>query len=184
MQRMERMMGHWWVLTGRGGVSLVVAVLLGFASGWSSLGALAFAFGLYAFFDGAGSLAFVFGARKARIATYVARGILGIATGALAFAATSAPALYLVVAAWGLGTGALEMAFGSRSWAMPNALGLMLVGVLSFAFGLTALIFSLESVVTLRAFLVVYLFVNGVASTAVGEWSRVRALDPVAMSHA
>ncbi len=84
----------------------------------------------------------------------------------------SAPtlALYVLAGAWGVATGALEIAFGSRAWSLvPKALGFMLAGTVAFGFGLTLLVFPTESVQTLRAFFAVYAVVNGIAATALGE---------------
>jgi uncharacterized membrane protein HdeD (DUF308 family) len=110
--------------------------------------------------------------RGVRIATYVGRGCLGIIVGALALVLgrSSTTGLYALVAAWAIGTGALEMAFASRSWlVLPRALGFMLVGAVSLGFGLSLLPFPLETATSLRVFLVAFALLNGVAALFVGE---------------
>jgi uncharacterized membrane protein HdeD (DUF308 family) len=169
---MNRIADHWWMFVARGAVSLALAFVLLAGPGWSSIDTLAALFAVYAIVDGAGSLLFVFGARDVRRASYVARGAFGIAAGGLALAhPASSIALYAVVGAWAIGTGALEIAFGSRTWsaAFPRAVSFLLAGTLSFGFGLTLLHFPLESVAMLRGLLVAYAVMNGVAAIAIGE---------------
>jgi uncharacterized membrane protein HdeD (DUF308 family) len=169
--RMNRIADHWWMFVARGAVSLALAVLLLLGPGWSSMETLVAVFGPYAIVDGAGSLAFVFGARDVRRAAYIGRGALGIAAGGLAFAHPgSTTALYVIVGCWAIATGGLEVAFGWRTWTtVPRAVSFLLAGALTFGFGLTLLHFPLESIATLRGFLTAYAVVNGVAAIAIGE---------------
>ena len=172
---MNSIASHWWMLVARGLTSFAFAALLLLGPGWSSTGALAIAFGVYAMVDGAGSLSFVLAAHSGRAAAYVGRSVLGIAAGvfALTHPSGSTLSLYLIVSTWGMGTGALELVFGSRTWSsIPKPLGFMLAGAVSFGFGLTLLHFPLESVATLRALLVAYAVLNGITATAIGEGLR------------
>lgn len=156
----------------RGLTSLALAVLLLLGPAWSSSSAVALAFGIYAIVDGISTLGFVAGAQEVRRAPYIARAAIGIAAGAMALAVPSAPtlALYILAGAWGVVTGALEIAFGSRAWSVvPKALGFMLAGTVAFGFGLTLLVLPTESAQTLRAFFAVYAVANGIAATALGE---------------
>ena len=171
--RMNRIVDHWWMFLARALTSFAFAMLLLLGPGWSSIGTLAMAFGIWAVVDGAGSLAFVLGVPSVRTATYLARGGLGIGLGALALAVPSMPAtaLYLLVGTWAVGTGSLEMAFGARTWSVaPRALGFMLVGAQSLAFGLSVVHVPTESVAMLRGFLVAFAVVNGISALAMGEW--------------
>jgi uncharacterized membrane protein HdeD (DUF308 family) len=169
---MVNIASHWWMFVVRGLLSLAIAALLLLGPSWSSNEAVALAFGIYAIVDGVTSLGFVAGAQDVRRAPYVARAVIGIVAGALALAVPSAPtlALYVLAGSWGIVTGALEIAFGSRAWtAVPKALGLMLAGTVAFGFGLTLLVLPTESVQTLRVFFVVFAIANGIAATALGE---------------
>lgn len=169
---MNLVSNHWWMLLARGVASFALALLLLLGPAWSSLQVLAIAFAIYAILDGAGSLAFVFGARGVETSTYVGRGLVGLASGAvvLAHPPSSTVGLYLILGIWAIATGGLEVAFGSRTWSrVPKALGFMLVGTLSIGLGITALHFTHESVPTLRAFLAAYAVMNGIAALAFGE---------------
>jgi uncharacterized membrane protein HdeD (DUF308 family) len=167
---MNRIADHWWMIVARSLTSFAFAAWLLLAPGWSSLAMLAVAFGIWAFVDGAGSLAFVVGVRGVRIAAYLARGGFGIALGALTLALPgSSPHLYVLVAAWAIGTGALEIAFGCRGWSVvPRALGFMVIGAQSLAFGLSVVNIPLESVAVLRGLLASFALVNGIAAHVIG----------------
>jgi uncharacterized membrane protein HdeD (DUF308 family) len=163
---------RWWMWDLRGTTSFALAALLLLGPDWGSSLVVAMAFGVYALIDGIGTLAFIRGARGVDRRAYVGRGALGIATGALILAHPSASllSLYLVMATWGVGTGVLEILFGSRTWStIPKSLGFMLIGTLSLGLGVTLFHFTLESAATLRAFLAVYAVANGIASTTMGE---------------
>jgi uncharacterized membrane protein HdeD (DUF308 family) len=156
----------------RGMASFAFAVLLLLGPGWNSSQLLAVAFGVYALVDGAGTLVFLRGTRGFETTAYVGRGLLGLAAGAAALAHPSAAtgSLYVLVSAWGIGTGALEMVFGSRTWStVPKALGFMVAGTVSFGLGVTAIHFALDGTGMLRGFLAFYAVVNGIAATALGE---------------
>jgi uncharacterized membrane protein HdeD (DUF308 family) len=171
--RMNRIADHWWMFLVRGLTSFVLAGLLLLAPGWSSTATLVTAFAVWMLVDGAGSIAFVRHVHEVRGAAYVARGALGLAAGALALALTrtsSTSSLYLLVGVWAAGTGALEMVFGGRAWSvLPRALGFMVVGAQSLAFGLALLHIPLESVAVLRALLAAFAVVNGIAALVLGE---------------
>ncbi len=169
---MSKLASHWWMFAVRGMASLALAVLLLLGPGWSSSSMLTLAFGVYVLVDGASSVGFVLGARGVQRLTYVGRGLLGIGVGALTLAhpPESSVALYALFGVWGIGAGALELLFGSRTWSlMRTALPLMIEGVVAIGFGLTLIVFPLESVVTLRAFLVAFALMNGAAALAIGE---------------
>jgi uncharacterized membrane protein HdeD (DUF308 family) len=170
---MNRIADHWWMFLARSLTSFVLAGFLLLVPGWSSTAMLVTAFGVWAVLDGAGSLAFVRRVHEVRTAPYVARGVLGLAVGALALAlpkTSATSSLYLLVGAWAAGTGALEMVFGGRAWSvLPRALGFMFVGAQSLAFGLALVHIPLESVAVLRALLAAFAVVNGIAAMVLGE---------------
>jgi uncharacterized membrane protein HdeD (DUF308 family) len=156
----------------RGMASFAFAVFLLLGPGWGSSHFLAIAFGVYALVDAAGTLVFVRGARGFETKAYVGRGVLGLLVGASALAQPSATTttLWVLVSVWGIGTGALEMVFGSRTWStVPKALGFMLAGAVSFGLGATAIHFALDGSGMLCGFLAFYAVVNGTAATALGE---------------
>jgi len=169
---MKDIAGHWWMVVARGIASFAFAGALLLVPDWSSVRALTVLFGIWALADGGGALAFAFAVRGAPVAAYFGRGCLGIAVGALALALPQPPTvmLYVLVSAWAIGTGALEMAFASRAWfVLPRAVGFMLVGLVTLGLGMSLPWFPLESAATLRAFLVVFAVANGVAATIMGE---------------
>jgi uncharacterized membrane protein HdeD (DUF308 family) len=169
---MNRIADHWWMFVARSLVSFVLAGLLLCVPGWSSSATLVTAFGVWALVDGAGSLAFVRRVHEVRTAPYVARGVFGLTVGALALALQNAStsSLYLLVGAWAVGTGALEMVFGGRAWSvLGRALGFMIVGAQSVAFGLALIHIPLESFAVLRALLAAFAVVNGIAALVLGE---------------
>ena len=149
---------------------LAAALLIG--PGWDSSVILALAFGAYAIVDAAGNLVFVRGARGFDTTAYLGRAGLGLVAGALTLAhpTLTTTALFLVVSVWGIGTGVLEILFGSRAWTtVPRPVGFMIEGMLSFGLGVSAIHFALESPAMLRGFLVAYAVANGIAATALGE---------------
>ena len=169
---MDTVSRRWWMFVVRGMASFAFAVLLLLGPGWDSSRILAMAFGVYALLDAAGTLTFVRGAHGFETKAYIGRGALGLLVGAAALAQPSATttALWLLVSIWGIGTGVLEMLFGSRSWStVPKAVGFMLAGAVSFGLGVTAIHFALDGVGMLRGFLAFYAVLNGVAATALGE---------------
>jgi uncharacterized membrane protein HdeD (DUF308 family) len=156
----------------RGVASFAFAVLLLLGPSWDSSQLLAVAFGIYALLDGAGTFFFLQRARGFERTAYFARGALSLAIGGAALlhpsAATSS--LYVLVSVWGIGTGALEMVFGSRTWStVPKALGFMVAGATSFGLGVSAIHFALDGAGMLRGFLAFYAVVNGIAATTLGE---------------
>jgi uncharacterized membrane protein HdeD (DUF308 family) len=170
---MNRIADHWWMFFARGLTSFGLAGLLLLAPGWSSTGALVTAFAVWVLLDGAGSLAFVRRVREVSVAPYLARGVLGLVVGALALTlpkTSPASFLYLLVGAWAAGTGALEMVFGGRAWSvLPRAVGFLVVGAQSLAFGLAIIHIPLEGVAVLRALLAAFAVMNGIVAMVVGQ---------------
>ncbi len=169
---MNSMANHWWMLVVRGFASLALAMFLLTAwlvLDWPFLPTVAAAFGVYAILDGAVSLGFAL--RRGATGLSVARGQLGALAGiaAIAYPAMGEHWLALVIAAWAVGSGLLEMAFGSKIWSLlPSALGFMLAGTLSLGLGLTVLTFPLGGALMLLVFITFYAAMNAIASTAMG----------------
>jgi uncharacterized membrane protein HdeD (DUF308 family) len=170
MNNLER---HWWMLVVRGlaGLGLALVLLMVYVPGPPSMAMLATAFGAYAIVDGAAALGFVFRVREAKVSTYVVRGLLGLAVGALALARPGMPdvALTLLMGAWALASGGLELVFGSRVWtAVSRPIGFMLAGTVSIGFGLTLLTFPDASAMGLLALFATFGLADGVAAAAIG----------------
>lgn len=169
---MDTVSRRWWMFVVRGMASFAFAVFLLLGPGWDSGRMLALAFGIYALVDAAGTLAFVRGARGFETKAYIGRAALGLVVGigALAQPSVTTSALWVLVSIWGMGTGALEMIFGSRTWStVPKAVGFMLAGAVSFGLGVTAIHFALDGVGMLRGFLAFYGALEGITATALGE---------------
>lgn len=130
---------HWWVILVRGIIGVLFG-LLAFASPGATLLALVFVWGAYAVVDGAFALyLMVLASRQGRRWwPYVLEGIAGIGAGILAFVwpGITALTLLLLIAAWAIVTGVMEVvaAIDLRKQVQHEWL-LGLSGVLSIAFG-------------------------------------------------
>ena len=105
---------HWWQIALRGLIALIFGVLV---LAWPGISILVFAiiFGAFVFVDGIFTLvaAVNYKAGAGRRTWLYIRGIAGIIVGLITFfwPAITALALFLLVAAWALVTGVMELAF-------------------------------------------------------------------------
>lgn len=105
---------HWWQIALRGLIALIFGVLV---LAWPGISILVFAiiFGAFVFVDGIFTLvaAINYKAGAGRRTWLFIRGIAGIIVGLITFfwPAITALALFLIVAAWALVTGVMELAF-------------------------------------------------------------------------
>ena len=142
---LDRMSRDWGIIALQGVAAVVFGVLALLWPGITLL-ALVFLFGAYAIVDGV--LALIGGLRPAGGGSpdwwRVVQGVVGIAAGVIAFALPdiTAYALLLVIAAWAIVSGAIELvaAYQLRDVIRRDWL-LALDGVLSILFGLVIIVF-------------------------------------------
>ena len=169
---------NWWSLVLRGLLGVGIGIMT-FVSPAVTLTALVLLFGAYAFVDGV--LAVVGAVRAGRSGerwgVLVMEGIFGIAAGVvtLMWPSITATALTLVVAAWALITGVLEIAAAIRLRKEIRGEGLLgLFGVLSIVFGVFMASVPLVGALVIATWVGVYAFVSGVVLIALGFRLRSR----------
>jgi uncharacterized membrane protein HdeD (DUF308 family) len=132
---------NWWALALRG----LIAVLFGLATFFLpgiTLVTLVLLFGAYSLVDGIFNVVAFFRVASHQWALLI-EGVIGIIAGLITFAwpAITAIALLYLIAFWAMLTGILEIVAGVRlRKALANEWLLVLMGVLSFAFGLLILL--------------------------------------------
>ena len=159
--------GTIWVI--RGIASVVFGVLTLLRPG-ASIAALVLLYGAYALVDGAFLLGFAF-RKYAPKAHYIVSGLLSIVAGVLAFVfpGWTAVSLYLLIGAWAVGTGLVELAIALAIRKGPvNVGGLALAGVLSIACGVALIALPVAGVMALMSFVAAYAIANGVSLIANG----------------
>jgi uncharacterized membrane protein HdeD (DUF308 family) len=130
---------NWWALALRGGLAVLFGVAA-FVMPGLTLAVLIALFGAYALIDGV--LAIVAGVKAAehheRFGSLLLRGILGIAAGLIAFIlpAATAVVLTLIIGAWAMITGVLEIVAAVHLHRAHGEWLLIANGVLSVVLGL------------------------------------------------
>lgn len=165
---------RWWTIALRGLVAIAFGILAMFAPGAAFL-SLVLLFGVYAIIDGV--LALVLASRRVQPhGALIARGIVSIAAGVVAFVwpGITAFALLLVIAAWAIVAGVLEivMAIQMRKQLEGEWL-LALEGVLSVAFGVLLLLSPLIGAVVLGLWIGAWALILG--GMQVGTALRLRS---------
>ncbi len=128
---------HWWVVALRG-LAAIVFGILAFIWPGVTLAVLVLFFGAYAIVDGVLALYSAFRSRGEHVWAPLVEGLLGIATGLIAFfwPGLTALALLIVIAAWAILTGVLEVYAAIRlRRVIRNEWALIISGVLSVVFG-------------------------------------------------
>lgn len=152
--------GTIWVI--RGIASVVFGALTLLRPG-ASIAALVLLYGAYALLDGALLLGFAFRQEGSK-AHYIVSGLLSVAAGVFTFMfpGLTAVSLYLLIGAWAIGTGLVELAIALAIRNGPFRIGgLVLAGVLSIACGVALLAQPAAGVVALVSFIAAYAIVNG-----------------------
>ena len=169
---------NWWSLVLRGLLGVAIGIVT-FISPVVTLTALVFLFGAYAFVDGV--LALMGAVRAGRAGeswgVLVLEGIFGIAAGvvALIWPAITVTAVTLVIAAWALITGVLEVAAAIRLRKEIRGEWLLaLFGVLSIGFGVLMAMMPLVGALVIATWVGAYAFVSGVVLIALGFRLRSR----------
>jgi uncharacterized membrane protein HdeD (DUF308 family) len=143
---------NWWALALRGGLAVLFGVAAFVVPGLTVAFLIAL-FGAYALIDGV--LAIVAGVKAAehheRFGSLLLRGILGIAAGLVAFIlpAATAVVLTLMIGAWAIVTGVLEIVAAVHLHRAHGEWLLIANGVLSVLFGLFLVVAPALGILTL-----------------------------------
>jgi uncharacterized membrane protein HdeD (DUF308 family) len=171
---------NWWSLVIRGAIGVLVGILTLF---WPTitLQALVLLFGAYALLDGVFSLIGAWYASRAheRWGVLILEGIAGIVAAAITvlFPAITALALVLIVAAWAIVTGVLEIVAAIKLRRHIEGEWLLaLAGVASIAFGVLVTIAPLAGALVIALWVGAYAFVTGVLMIILGfrlrSWAK------------
>src|SRR5215510_400589 len=168
---------NWWALALRGALAVLFGVVA-FVMPGLTVAFLIALFGAYALIDGV--LAIVAGVKAAerheRFGSLLLRGILGIAAGLVAFILPGATAvvLTLMIAAWAIVTGVLEIVAAVHLHRAHGEWLLIANGILSVLFGLFLVIAPALGILTLVWIIGAYGIVFGVIMLVLAYRLRAR----------
>lgn len=177
---LDRMSRDWWIIALQG-VAAIVFGLLALVWPEITLLALVFLFAAYALIDGV--LALISGIRRGGDAGgpdwwRIARGVVGIAAGVVAFAmpGITAYVLLILIAAWAIVSGALELvaAYQLRDVIRGEWL-LALDGVVAIIFGIVLIAFPSAGALAVVWLIGAFAIVSGVILLALAMRLRDRA---------
>jgi uncharacterized membrane protein HdeD (DUF308 family) len=177
---LDRMARDWWIIALQGVAAIVFGILALVWPGITLL-ALVFLFGAYALIDGV--LAIMTGLRRGSDGGKpdwwrVARGVVGIVAGVAAFVlpGITAVALVLLIAAWAIVSGVIELvaAYQLRDVIRGEWL-LALDGVVGILFGLALIVFPSAGALAVVWLIGAFAIVSGVILLAVAFRLRGRA---------
>ncbi len=153
---------RWWTVALRGIAAIMFGILSVFAPGITFV-SLVLLFGVYLIIDGVLALALASRPIEPRFAL-IARGLVSIVAGiiALVFPGITAFALLLVIAAWAIVSGILEIVMAVQLRKQLEGEWLLAVeGVLSIAFGVVLMVAPLAGAIVLGLWIGVYALVLG-----------------------
>ncbi|MFC4910095.1 HdeD family acid-resistance protein [Actinomadura gamaensis] len=175
---------HWWVLLVRGAVAVLFGVLALFWPG-ITVWALTVLFGAYALVDGVFSLAGAFQGVPGQSRAWLAvAGICGILLGLMAFAWPGATALVLLmlIAAWAVVTGVLEIVGAVRMRRTIDDAWLFGVsGAVSVVFGVLLFVWPASGALAVVWLIGLFAIVTG--AMMIGAAFRLRRLGERAGAH-
>jgi uncharacterized membrane protein HdeD (DUF308 family) len=169
----------WWTFILRGAIAIAFGVLA-FVSPPATIAALVILFGAWALVDGVFHIA---GAIQDRSMTRtfwlgVLEGVVSIIAGllALAFPDVAALSLLLIISAWSIVTGVVEVIMAIRlREQITGELWLAIAGILSIVFGVLLFLFPTSGAITIVWIIGAYAIVFGIAMIALG-W-RLRGIN-------
>src|SRR5262244_1728808 len=173
---------NWWALGLRGALAVLFGVAAFVVPGLTMAFLIAL-FGAYALIDGV--LAIVAGVKAAehheRFGSLLLRGILGIAAGLVAFIlpAATAVVLTLMIGAWAVVTGVLEIVAAVHLHRAHGEWLLILNGALSVLFGLLLVVTPALGILTLVWIIGAYSIVFGVVMLTLAFRLRARHVRAV-----
>jgi uncharacterized membrane protein HdeD (DUF308 family) len=163
---------HWWQVAVRGLIALLFGILL---LVWPGVSLFVFAifFGAFAFVDGIFTLvaAVNYKAGAGQRAWLFVRGILGIIVGIVTFfwPAITELALVLLIGAWALVTGIMELNFAFRSVRETGAKWLFAVsGILSIILGILLLVRPVVAIIVVIWAIGAYAVLAGIVLIVLG----------------
>lgn len=163
---------HWWQVAVRGFLALLFGILL---LAWPGIGMFIFAiiFGAYAFVDGIFTLvaAINYKAGAGQRAWLFVRGICGIIVGIVTFfwPAITEIALVLIIGAWALITGVMELNFAFRAVKETGARWLFAIsGILSIIVGILLLIQPIAGIIAVIWVIGAYAVIAGILLIVLG----------------
>jgi len=163
---------HWWQVAVRGLIALLFGILL-LVWPMGSLFVFAIFFGAFAFVDGIFTLvtAVNYKAGVGQRAWLFVRGILGIIVGIITFfwPAITELALVLLIGAWALVTGVMELNFAFRSVRETGAKWLFAVsGILSIILGILLLVSPIAAIIAVIWIIGAYAVLAGIVLIVLG----------------
>ncbi|MBC8275094.1 MAG: DUF308 domain-containing protein [Chloroflexi bacterium] len=163
---------HWWQVAVRGLIALLFGILL---LAWPGVSLFVFAifFGAFAFVDGIFTLvaAVNYKAGAGQRTWLFVRGILGIIVGIITFfwPAITELALVLLIGAWALVTGVMELNFAFRSVRETGAKWLFAVsGILSIILGILLLVRPIAAIIVVIWAIGAYAVLAGIVLIVLG----------------
>jgi len=163
---------HWWQVAVRGFIALLFGILL---LAWPGVSLFIFAiiFGAFAFVDGIFTLvaAVNYKAGAGQRAWLFVRGILGIIVGIITFfwPAITELALVLLIGAWALIAGIMELNFAFRSVGETGAKWLFAVsGILSIILGILLLVRPIAGIIVVIWAIGAYAILAGIVLIVLG----------------
>lgn len=179
---MESLAKNWWMVVVRGVLALIFGLLC-FSRPWAGLAALVTFFGLYAIFDGFFALisAVRAAAGQRPWVALVLEGITGLVIGVIALVSpgSAAVAMLVLVSAWAIITGAMELSAAVRLRQEIEGEWLLgLAGVLSVLLGVLMLAWPRAGMLGLVYLLGAYALAFGATLITLGI--KLRRLMPAA----
>ena len=163
---------HWWQVAVRGLIALLFGIML---LAWPGVSLFIFAilFGAFAFVDGIFTLvaAVNYKAGAGQRTWLFARGILGIIVGIVTFfwPAITELALVLLIGAWALVTGIMELNFAFRSVRETGSKWLFAVsGILSIILGILLLVRPIAAIIAVIWIIGAYAVIAGIVLIVLG----------------
>lgn len=163
---------YWWVFILRGVLAIAFGVVA-FVSPPTTIAVLVFFFGVWALVDGAFHIAGAIQDRSQNRSFWLAvlEGAVSIIAGvlALAFPALAAASLLLLISAWSIVTGVIEIALAIRlREQMTGELWLAIAGVLSIIFGVLLFLFPTSGAITIVWIIGAFAIAFGISMIALG----------------
>jgi uncharacterized membrane protein HdeD (DUF308 family) len=163
---------YWWVFILRGVLAIAFGVVA-FISPPTTIAVLVFFFGVWALVDGAFHIAGAIRDRSQNRSFWLAvlEGIVSIIAGALAlaFPVLAAASLLLLISAWSIITGVIEIVMAIRlREQMTGELWLAIAGVLSIVFGVLLFLFPTTGAITIVWIIGAFAIAFGISMIALG----------------
>jgi uncharacterized membrane protein HdeD (DUF308 family) len=170
---------YWWAFILRGVLAIIFGIIA-FVSPPTTIAVLVLLFGAWALVDGVFHIAAAIRDRSMTRSFWltILEGVVSIIAGvlALAFPDVAAASLLLLIAAWSIVTGVVEVVLAIRlREQITGELWLAIGGLLSIAFGVLLILYPTSGAITIVWIIGAYAIVFGIAMIALG-W-RLRGIN-------